>query len=405
MHRLALVAGPGTPASPGPADSLYGACGRTENPGIACRLVWDVTHSTRAAELTTVYFAGPAQLAIRIGYVLLIALVLRLIAHRAISRITSRATRNGGDASDRTHALLFRERRQQRAAALGAILSNAASLTIFGIAAVIIIGDMGLNLAPVLASAGVLGVAIGFGAQNLVQDFLAGIFMLLEDQYGVGDVISVGHTTGTVEGVSLRITRLRDVNGVVWHIRNGTIKKAGNESQGWARAVVDFPVPYHHDIPRVRQTMMRTADAMWQEPAWHEIILEEPEVWGVQELSSEAVLMRVTARTVPLRQWEVQRELTERLKLALDSAGAINGAGSEPNGGSGAVVPAHTRALPDPHPPQAPAQPATRAADAPAEDAPSPPVTDAPSPPVTDAPSPPVTDAPASGSPPGPTAQ
>ena len=348
MHPLVLAAGPGSLASPQTAGSLYQACGRAQNPGIACRLVWDVTHSTKAAQLTTVYFAGPAQLAIRIAYVLLIAVVLRLIAHRAIGRITSRATRNGGEATDRTHALLFRERRQQRAAALGAILSNAASLTIFGIAVVIIIGDMGLNLAPVLASAGVLGVAIGFGAQNLVQDFLAGIFMLLEDQYGVGDVISVGQTTGTVEGVSLRITRLRDVNGVVWHIRNGTIKKAGNESQGWARAVVDFPVPYHHDIPDVRRTMLSTADAMWQDPAWREIIIEEPEVWGVQELSSDGVLMRVTARTLPLRQWEVQRELTERLKLALDAAGALNGAsaGSETGGGSGAVIPA--QAPPDP---------------------------------------------------------
>ncbi len=369
MHPLVLAAGLGSPAAPQPADSLFEACGRTQNPGIACRLVWDVTHSTKAAQLTTVYFAGPAQLVIRIGYVLLIAVVLRLIAHRAIGRITSRATRNGGDATDRTHALLFRERRQQRAAALGAILSNAASLTIFGIATVIIIGDMGLNLAPVLASAGVLGVAIGFGAQNLVQDFLAWIFMLLEDQYGVGDVISVGQTTGTVEGVSLRITRLRDVNGVVWHVRNGTIKKAGNESQGWARAIVDFPVPYHYDLPRVRQAMMRTADGMWQDPAWHEIILEEPEVWGVQELSSEAVLMRVTARTLPLRQWEVQRELTERLKLALDSAGVVNGAstGAESDGGTGAVVPAQARALPDPHLAQAPPAPETPASGSPAD--------------------------------------
>jgi moderate conductance mechanosensitive channel len=324
VHPQVLVAGPGTPASPSSTASLFTACGRTQNPGIACRLVWDVTHSTKAANLTMVYFAGPAQLAIRIGYVLLIAVVLRVIAHRAIGKITSRATKNDSDGSDRTHALLFRERRQQRASALGAILSNAASLTIFGIAAVIIIGDMGLNLAPVLASTAVLGVAIGFGAQNLVQDFLAGIFMLLEDQYGVGDVISVGSTTGTVEGVSLRITRLRDVNGVVWHIRNGTIKKAGNESQGWARAVVDFPVPYQHDIPAVRQVMRQTAEAMWRDPVWHELILEEPEVWGVQELSTDNVLMRITARTVPLRQWEVQRELTERLKLALDAASTVD---------------------------------------------------------------------------------
>jgi small conductance mechanosensitive channel len=138
------------------------------------------------------------------------------------------------------------------------------------------------------------------------------------------------------------------VNGVVWHIRNGTIKKAGNESQGWARAVVDFPVPYHHDIPLVRRTMMQAADAMWQEPVWHEIILEEPEVWGVQELSSDAVLMRVTARTVPLRQWEVQRELTERLKIALDAAdAAATGVHAEIAGDAGAVVKAGARALAD----------------------------------------------------------
>jgi moderate conductance mechanosensitive channel len=246
LYTHVLVAGPAAPAVP--SDTLTAAC-HSSDPGIACRLVWDVTHSTSAAGLAKVYFAGPAQLAIRIAFVILVALALRLIAHRAIGRITARAARDNVDGRDRPHTL-FRERRQQRAAALGAILSNAASLAIFGIAAVMILGDMGFNLAPVLASAGVLGVALGFGAQNLVQDFLAGVFMLLEDQYGVGDVVDIGGTSGTVEAVSLRITRLRDVNGVVWHIRNGTISKAGNKSQGWARAVVDFPVPYRHDIRR-----------------------------------------------------------------------------------------------------------------------------------------------------------
>ena len=109
------------------------------------------------------------------------------------------------------------------------------------------------------------------------------------------------------------------MNGVAWHIRNGTIGKAGNKSQGWARAVVDFPVPYRHDIPQVRQVMARTATAMWQEPSWRGVILEQPEVWGVQTLYTDAVLLRVVARTVPLRQWEVQRELTERLKNSLDA--------------------------------------------------------------------------------------
>jgi small conductance mechanosensitive channel len=200
------------------------------------------------------------------------------------------------------------------------VLSNAASVTIFGIAAAIILGDLGVNLAPVLASAGVLGIAIGFGAQNLVQDFLAGIFMLLEDQYGVGDVIAVGDISGTVEGVSLRLTRIRDVSGVVWHVRNGTIQQAGNESQGWARTVIDYPVSATRDVPQVRELMLATAIKMWQEPEWHGVILEEPQVWGVQAVSAGEVLIRPTARTVPLRQWEVARALRERLKIALDTA-------------------------------------------------------------------------------------
>ena len=248
------------------------------------------------------------------------------MAHRLINKITSRAAQR--EATGRpTRRLLIGERRRQRAKALGSILRNAASVLIFGIAAVTIAGDLGLNLAPVLASAGVLGLAIGFGAQSLVRDFLSGIFMLLEDQYGVGDVIDAGDATGTVEAVSLRVTRLRDVNGVVWHVRNGTINRIGNESQGWARAVVDFPVAYDQDLPEVRQTMKDTADQMWQEPRWHDVIMEEPEVWGVESVSSDAIVMRLVARTLPLRQWEVARELRERLKNALASASVRRGAG------------------------------------------------------------------------------
>jgi small conductance mechanosensitive channel len=238
------------------------------------------------------------------------------------------------------------------------VLGNAASMTIFTIAAFIILGDLGLNLAPVLASAGVLGIAIGFGAQNLVQDFLAGIFMLMEDQYGVGDVITIDKVSGTVEAVSLRITRVRDVNGVIWHIRNGTISESGNESHGWARAVVDFPVPYDHDIVEVRGLMESTAVAMWQDPAWQNVILERPEVWGVQEVTSDSVLIRVIARTAPLRQWEVGRELRERIKTAL------------------AVVPATE---PGPLPEGIPA-PDTRPPEPPGPAAPPPPVTSGPDP-------------------------
>jgi moderate conductance mechanosensitive channel len=306
---------PTLPAS----NPLIVACG--PSPGIACRLVWDISHSTTAAGLTSVYFARPLLMALRVGFVLLLALLVRAGALRMISRITARARDEARARSDRAH-VLFGERRQQRANALDSVLRNAASVTIITIAVVIIVGDMGLNLAPVLASAGVVGVAIGFGAQDLVRDFLAGIFMLLEDQYGVGDVINIGDVTGTVEGVSLRITRLRDVNGVVWYIRNGTIMRAGNESQTWARAVVDFPVPYDRDVGAVRELMQETMASLWQDSSWRDVLLEAPEVWGVQELSSESVVIRVAVKTTPLRQWDVARELRERLKHALDGAGA-----------------------------------------------------------------------------------
>jgi small-conductance mechanosensitive channel len=317
FHAALAAAARSLPTHP-PADTLADAC--KSNPGIACRFIWDISHNTRAAELTSVFFAGPAQVAARIAFVLLIAVLLRIAAHRVIGRITIRASERTTDRADRAGSAVG-ERRNPRANALGSVLSNAASVIIFGIAIVIILGDMGVNLTPILASAGVLGVAIGFGAQNLVQDFLAGIFMVLEDQYGVGDVIAVGSVTGTVEALSLRITRIRDVNGVLWHIRNGTISQAGNESQGWARAIVDFPVTYDRDIPRVRRLMTATAADMWQEPDWHGVILEKPEVWGVQELSTDEIVVRLAARTAPQRQWEVARELRQRMKIALDAAG------------------------------------------------------------------------------------
>jgi len=290
--------------------TLETAC-RSDFPGIACRLVWDLSHSSYAANFTSVYLAGPIRLALRVALVLLLAFLLRAAAQRLINRVTARAAAS--------HRVTEHGRRSQRGIALASLLGNAASVAIFTIAGLIILGDIGLDLAPILASAGVLGIALGFGAQNLVEDFLAGIFILLEDQYGVGDVVDVFDVTGTVEAVSLRITRVRDVNGVVWHIRNGPIKRAGNETHGWARAVVDFPLPYGTSVAAARQTLERAAVAMSAEPRWRSSIIERPEVWGVETLSPDTLMMRVTARTAPLARAEVTRELRERLKTAFDA--------------------------------------------------------------------------------------
>jgi moderate conductance mechanosensitive channel len=294
--------------------TLTGSCGTA--PGIACRLAWDLTHSIGATQTVNVYLAGPLSRALRIAFILALAIVVRAVTHRLINRVTERAAITSPVLSGAT------ERREQRARALGSILRSGVSVVIFAITALIVLGDLGIDLAPLLASSAVLGVALGFGAQNLVRDYLAGILMLVEDHYGVGDMITMGdEAAGTVEAMSLLTTRLRDVNGVVWHIRNGSIERVGNESQGWSRAVIDYPVPYETDLASIRALMEQAAAAVWDQSRWRELMLEPPEVWGAQELSGTEVTMRVVAKTAPLRQWEVARELRARIKSALDAAG------------------------------------------------------------------------------------
>jgi small-conductance mechanosensitive channel len=374
--------------------TLTGGCG--DSPGLACRLVWDLSHDGRATQVTGQFVAGPVHLLLRVIFVVLLALLIRFVVYRVINRLTERAARtllpqfrngaatsrivrggldyrrrrgaaaagkqvtaaeaaavaeanssvpaeergaagghggalNGADSSPEMAAAaaqaeraLTDERRKQRVRALGSVLRSAASVTIFSIAGVTILGDLGINLAPLLASAGVVGIAVGFGAQNLVRDYLSGVFMLVEDQYGVGDVITVGDATGTVETVTLRITRLRSVNGIVWHVRNGAIETVGNESQGWARAVLDFPVPYTADLTTIRTLLADTVAGMWNEPVWRTVMIEKPEVWGAQQVDMTpppTVTMRVVVKTAPLRQWEVEREMRARVKAALDAAG------------------------------------------------------------------------------------
>ncbi|HEY2264734.1 MAG TPA: mechanosensitive ion channel family protein [Streptosporangiaceae bacterium] len=308
-------------------DTLTGNCGG--EPGIACRTAWDISHSTTATQVIKIYLAGPVSQAGRIAFVLVLALFVRAVINRLIKKVTERAATTtlavtpNGRAHKEAAAVQMAgtERREQRALALGSILRSAVSVIVFGVAALTIMSILGFNLAPVLASTAVLGVALGFGAQNLVRDYLAGLLMLVEDHYGVGDTINAGVATGTVEAMTLLTTRLRDVNGVVWHIRNGTIESVGNESQGWSRAVIDYPVPYEEDLARIRMLMEQAANGLYRESGWKELMLEKPEVWGAQGLSGKEVTMRLVAKTAPMRQLEVGRELRARVKAALDEAG------------------------------------------------------------------------------------
>jgi small-conductance mechanosensitive channel len=194
-------------------------------------------------------------------------------------------------------------------------------MVIYGLAVMIVLGEFGVSLGPLVAGAGIVGIALGFGAQKLVQDFLSGIFMLIEDQYGVGDVIDVGDATGVVEEVNLRTTRLRDVHGTVWHIPNGEIRRVGNKSQQWARAVLDVEVAYDTDINHAAAVIKEVADEVWREDLEHATVLEEPQIWGVEMFGESAVAIRVVLKVEPGEQWATMREVRKRLKHAFDREG------------------------------------------------------------------------------------
>jgi small conductance mechanosensitive channel len=261
--------------------------------------------------------------------VLAVAVAVRWLLHRAVTRLIRRAANGiptvphlpGRAAAALRDVAEPTERRTQRAETIGALLRSIVTVFVFGIAFVEVLGIAGLDLAPIVASAGIAGVALGFGAQNLVKDFLNGIAMILEDQYGVGDVIDAGPATGTVEGVGLRVTRVRDVHGTVWHIRNGEVLRVGNMSQGWSRAVLDVPVGYAEDPERVRRVLKAAADEVWHDPELAVDVLEEPEVWGVEEFGLEGMRVRVVVKTAPMRQYDVARALRQRVKAAFDREG------------------------------------------------------------------------------------
>jgi small-conductance mechanosensitive channel len=259
--------------------------------------------------------------------ILLAAWVANRLVRRAIRRLVASMSEERGLAALRAPTALARTgeipslRRVQRAETVGALLASIASFGIWTLAGLMALGTLGLDLGPLIAGAGIVGVAIGFGSQNLVRDFISGIFMLMEDQYGVGDVVDAGPATGTVEGVGLRTTRLRDVNGTLWHIPNGEIRRVGNRSQGWARALVDVEVAYSTDLDEATQTIEQVAHAMWRDEQWAPRLLEQPEVWGVEELGPDGIRVRLVAKTRPLEQWKVARELRARLKVGFDRAG------------------------------------------------------------------------------------
>jgi small conductance mechanosensitive channel len=277
-----------------------------------CAAVYNWTGNETLAHAATWLIGKPLAILV----IILAAVVVRWLASKAIDRVVRRA-----ESASLGGARAGHNRRAARARSLGSLLKSITTTVVFGIAVVMILDELGMNVAPILASAGVLGLAIGFGAQNLVKDFLSGVMMMIEDQYGVGDEVDLGEAIGTVEHVALRVTRVRDVDGTVWYVRNGEILRVGNASQNWARTVLDVNVSYDQDLRKVREVLQDVAHGLWDDEDYRDVILEEPEVWGVQALTPDWVTVRVTLKTAPLKQWGVAREMRERIKARFDHEG------------------------------------------------------------------------------------
>ncbi|WP_182674553.1 mechanosensitive ion channel family protein [Streptomyces calvus] len=260
---------------------------------------------------------------LRVLLILVIAMVLRVVVRRAITKLVDRMSRTGQavDGSGLGGLLVNAERRRQRSQAIGSVLRSVASFVILGTAALMVLGTFQINLAPLLASAGVAGVAIGFGARNLVTDFLSGVFMILEDQYGVGDTVDAGVASGEVIEVGLRVTKLRGDNGEIWYVRNGEVKRIGNLSQGWATANVDVTVRSDEDLDRVRATLTDVAERMGKEEPWNELLWSSVEVLGLDSVLLDSMVVRVSAKTMPGKSLTVERELRWRIKRAFDANG------------------------------------------------------------------------------------
>ena len=275
----------------------------------SCAAVYDWTGNATLAHSAAWLIGKPLAILV----IVLGAAVIRWVAAKFIDRVVRRAETAPLPGGRHTH-----NRRSQRARSLGSLLGSITTTVVFGVAFVMVLSEVGMNIAPILASAGVLGLAVGFGAQNLVKDFLSGVMMMVEDQYGVGDVVDLGVAIGTVEHVGLRVTRVRDVNGTVWYVRNGEILRVGNQSQNWARTVLDVSVGYSEDLDRVRTVLAEVAHGLWEDPDFQGVIIEEPEVWGVQDLGPDGVVVRVTLKTAPMEQWRIARVMRERIKARFD---------------------------------------------------------------------------------------
>ena len=300
-----------------------------EEPTGLCRQVYDWTDGNEtAANLVDWFIDKPLRILIILAVAWVFARLSRRWVHRFVTRVVAPTTtpseRLGKIGIDLPESLADDgpdPRRSSRARSISVVLTSTTVVMIWVIAGLMMFDVIGIQLGPLIAGAGIAGVALGFGAQSLVKDCIAGLFVLIEDQYGVGDVIDLGEATGVVEEVSLRMTVLRSVDGTVWHVPNGVAERVGNLSQLWSVAVVDVDVAYDTDLDEARVLLLQAATEVssWEE--FSDVIVEPPEVLGVEALAADGITIRLTVKVAPGSQWQFQRAVRQHVKRVFDDAG------------------------------------------------------------------------------------
>jgi small-conductance mechanosensitive channel len=309
--------------------ALAEACG--DNTGWFCERVFEWTGSKAWARAAEWFVAKPLSILLVVVVAGVVAMVVRRMISRSMNQLFSVSSEKKhnrkGKLRRRTSEVLLASgdtsvRTEARLETLTAVFRSIGTALVWFLALFFTLEVLGISLGPLLATAGIVGVALGFGTQTMVRDFISGFFIVAEDQFGVGDTIDVGGgAKGVVERITLRATHIRDPEGTMWHVANGQIVKVANKSQEWARALIDVVLPYDADISAVSDVMQEVADTIQSDPEWSTKITERAEIWGIQEFDSDGVHVRMVIKTEPAAQFGVLRELRARMKETFDERG------------------------------------------------------------------------------------
>jgi len=280
------------------------------------------------AKLWEDVWASPWATPLRILAIILVAALIRLLLQVVIRRVVQRIVtgvkkrQNVDDTREIQASPVAAARVIQRTRALGGVLSSAVTTVVVLATVVLVVSAIDPNATGAFSLiTAALGAGLGFGAQNMVRDVLNGLFIVAEDQLGVGDVVDLGQATGVVEAVGIRVTTVRDETGTLWYVRNGEILRVGNMSQGWSRVILDVAVPADADLDLTKERLLAAAVAMRADGKWRRGMMEQPEIWGIESISADSTVLRLVAKTRPGARDDVARELRARLKAALDGTG------------------------------------------------------------------------------------